>query len=44
MIAVDEIKRKCHNMLIRKDYDRGYYEGYIQALRWVVTGSDKYNK
>jgi hypothetical protein len=43
MKTLDKIKSKCHGMLLRKDlsdfvrtdYDREYYEGYIQALQWV---------
>ena len=28
----------------KKQYDRGYYEGYIRALMWVMRDGDKYDK
>jgi hypothetical protein len=27
-----------------KEYNRGYYEGYIHALMWVMRDGDKYDK
>ncbi len=50
MKTLDEIKTKCHGMLLHKDLedfvmtdsDRAYYEGYIQALEWVMQKG--YNK
>jgi hypothetical protein len=52
MITMDEIRRHYHDMLVRqklpenqqKEYDRGYYEGYVKALMWVMRDGDKYDK
>jgi hypothetical protein len=52
MKTLDKVKSKCRGMLLHKDlpdfvrtdYDRGYYEGYIQALIWVMREGDKYDK
>ena len=52
MKTLDEIKSKCHGMglrqdlpdFVRTDSDRAYYEGYIDALKWVLRQGDKYDK
>jgi hypothetical protein len=52
MKTQDQIKSKWHGRLLRKDledfvrtdYDRGYYEGYIQALQWVMRDKEKYDR
>jgi len=48
MKTLDEIKSKCRGMSLRKDLpdfvrtdsDCAYYEGYIDALKWVMRDGD----
>jgi hypothetical protein len=36
--------RKDLSDFVRTDYDRGYYDGYVQALQCVMRDKKKYDE